>query len=288
MALEKLKCKLQYLLPQHFLSRSLAKLADCRIPMVKNCLIRAFIKHYKVDINTAALTQIDDYVSFNQFFTRALNSAARPIANDQDAIVSPADGTVSQSGKIKDDKLFQAKGFFFSLQELLGGDKQLASCYRGGDFITVYLAPKDYHRVHMPLEAKLLKTIYVPGKLFSVNKQSVENVANLFCLNERLICLFDTEIGQVAIIMVGAMLVAGIETVWGQREVPCSRKEIITKDYADQNIILKKGEEMGRFLFGSTVILLFKANTVCLKSFAESQQITMGLLLGRIIQKGSD
>jgi phosphatidylserine decarboxylase len=283
MAIEKFKCNLQYILPHHVLSRILAKVADCKIPVVKNALIKLFIWHYKVDLNTAAVTKLSEYPSFNAFFTRALHESARPIAKDNEVIVSPADGIISQLGPIRDGRLLQAKGHCFSLEELLGGDATLAKIYQGGNFITVYLAPHNYHRVHMPLDGELIKTRYVPGRLFSVNNQSVTHIPKLFCRNERLIALFNTKIGELAIIMVAAMLVAGIETVWGQRETPCQSREIFEKNYRDKNIFLPKGQEMGRFLFGSTVILLFRADTMAFCDLDAQQDISMGIPIGHMI-----
>lgn len=283
MILEKFKCKLQYFLPHHFLSRSLARLANCRVRAIKNYLIKIFIAYYKIDLNIANSSRLSDYATFNEFFTRALKITARPIAIDKDGIVSPADGTISQVGNITLDKLVQAKGQIFTLQKLLGGDTILTKRYHHGEFVTIYLAPRDYHRVHMPIDGKLIRTIYVPGKLFSVNTQSAEYIPDLFCRNERLICLFDTVCGEMALIMVGAMLVAGIETVWGQRETPCSSKQIVIKNYQNENITLAKGQEMGRFQFGSTVILLFGPKKVALSPFKTPHSIKLGELLGKVL-----
>lgn len=286
MVVEKLKCQLQYVLPQHWLSRIIAKLADCRIPLVKDCLIKAFIYCYKVDLNTAATNKLSAYPSFNHFFVRSLNATARPIAKEQAAVVSPADGVVSQVGKIHEGKLYQAKGRLFSLAELLGEDNGSAKRYEGGEFITIYLAPHDYHRVHMPLAGKLLRTTYVPGKLFSVNARSVANVPNLFCRNERLISFFATEVGEIALIMVGAMLVAGIETVWGQGKNLGRSRKISADSYLDKNIQFSKAQEMGHFKFGSTVILLFPPDKVQLSEFVEQQPIKMGSSIGHVLSEG--
>lgn len=283
MAGKGLNSTLQSILPQHFFSRIISRLADCKIPFIKNCLIKAFINHYKVDLSIATLKQVDDYASFNQFFIRALEPASRPIATERGAIASPADGMVTQLGKIKAGKLLQAKGHTYCLKELLGGHDELADIFLKGDFLTIYLAPKDYHRVHMPLEGQLIKTIYVPGRLYSVNQKTTETVPSLFCRNERLICLFKTQIGEMALIMVGAMLVAGIETVWGGQETPCQSRSLVAKDYLSNNLTLAKGDEMGRFQFGSTVILLFRPNVVDLDTFYENQPIKMGAKLGHIL-----
>lgn len=273
--IEKISCKLQYFLPHHPLSRLVANFAESKIPLIKNNLINLFIKTYDIDLTDAESSNLDDYACFNDFFTRALKKGARPIADDSKAIVSPADGFVIQSGNIVEGKLLQAKSTEFRLADLLGNDSSIAD-FTHGTFLTVYLSPRDYHRVHMPIAGTLIKTIYIPGKLFSVNYQSVNEVANLFCRNERLICLFATSIGTVAVILIGAMLVAGIETVWGDRETPCSDKILTVKNYEDQNITLQKGEELGRFRFGSTAMVLFPQGKVELNVFNEKQAIRMG------------
>jgi phosphatidylserine decarboxylase len=285
MTIETLKRNLQYVLPHHFLSRSIAKLADCQIPLIKNALINLFVRLYKVDLSTATITKLSEYPSFNAFFTRALKESARPIAQGKNVVISPAEGTISQSGSIQNGKLVQTKGHLFSLTELLGGDQKLADSFQQGDFVTIYLAPHNYHRVHMPIDGKLMTTKYIPGRLFSVNSQSVAHIPNLFCRNERLISLFQTKVGLLAIILVGAMLVAGIETVWGQRESPCQSREILEKNYIDKNIFLTQGSEMGRFLFGSTVILLFPPSMIKLSPLKEQQIITMGFPLGSLLPK---
>lgn len=284
MTLEKFKCQLQSLLPHHGLSRLLAKLADSQVPHIKDRLIKLFIKHYKVDLSIAQSGDLADYRSFNDFFVRALKVGARPIHEGSDTVVSPADGFVSQAGQIKNDRLIQAKGSTFSFYDLMGRNPS-ADYYLNGEFVTIYLSPKDYHRVHMPITGKLKKTIYIPGKLFSVNFASARHIPNLFCRNERLVCFFDTEVGEIAVILVGAMLVAGIETVWAGHTIPCKPKKVTVKDYSAENILLEKGAELGRFKFGSTVILLFRPNQVKLDSFKELQEIKMGELIGRIIDQ---
>lgn len=284
MIFEKLTCKLQHLLPHHLLSRLVANFADSKNPFIKNNLINLFIKSFQINLNEAQSTNLDDYATFNDFFTRALKSDARPIASDFDAIVSPADGYVIQTGSITTGQLIQAKSTQFKLLDLVG-DEHIANHYYDGNFFTVYLSPKDYHRVHMPLDGTLKKTVYIPGKLFSVNYQSVQHIPNLFCRNERLVCIFDTPIGDVAVILVGAMLVAGIETVWGAQETPCGSGKIVVKDYAARNITLSKGAELGRFKYGSTVILLFGPKKVELNSFRENQPIKMGELVARMVNK---
>ncbi|WP_022958498.1 archaetidylserine decarboxylase [Spongiibacter tropicus] len=245
---------LQYLLPQHLLSRLVGKLAECRLPWLKNLLIRRFITQYKVDMSEAVDSAPEAYANFNAFFTRALKDGARPI--DDAPVVCPADGAISQLGEINRGRIFQAKGQDYSLQTLLGDDKALTAEFDGGSFATIYLSPRDYHRVHMPVDGTLRSMTYVPGKLFSVNTTTAENVRSLFARNERAICVFDTEFGPMAMILVGAMIVAGIETVWDGQIAPPPR-QITTRNYPQDAPTLKKGEEMGRFKLGSTVILLF-------------------------------
>jgi phosphatidylserine decarboxylase len=271
MTFTKIKCKMQHLLPHHLLSRLIAKLAESKTTAIKNQLIKIFIKVYKVDLTLAVGKKLEDYASFNEFFTRALLPDVRPVVSLENELASPADG-----------RLFQAKDHDYNLGDLLGGRQIEGNLFEGGSFITIYLAPKDYHRVHMPIAGKLIETIYVPGKLFSVNHLSVTHLPNLFCRNERLICLFETKIGKVAVILIGAMLVAGIETVWGQNETPCLEKEVVIKDYRMQDIYLNKGDEMGRFKFGSTVIVLWPATKVALKAYQPLENIKMGSLIGYI------
>lgn len=278
MNIEKLQCRIQHVLPQHLLSRLVAFLANCKIRPIKNFLIKLFIQYYKIDLNIAISSDVNDYPSFNHFFTRALKPGARPIVNGTDNVASPADGSISQNGKITENKLFQAKGADYSLAKLLG-DEGNTHYFEQGHFLTIYLAPKDYHRVHMPVTGKLVKTIYIPGKLFSVNDVSVRHVPELFCRNERLICFFETSAGTMAMILVGALLVAGIETVWSGVVTPNLSCQKIIESYEDKNIVLQKGQEMGRFQFGSTVILLWGSNSIKTLACQERQDIRMGELI---------
>ncbi len=250
---------LQYLLPHHALSRLIGCLANCQRPGIKNPLIRGFIKRYRVDMSLAVRQQPEDYLHFNDFFTRSLVEGARPVDDSNEGIVCPADGAISQLGEIRHGRIFQAKGHDFSLVELLGGDSERAQPFQDGQFATVYLSPRDYHRVHMPLAGTLREMIYVPGKLFSVNQTTAENVSGLFSRNERVVCIFDTEAGPMALVLVGAMIVASIETVWAGEVAP-ARRRLQTFNYdasASKPISLAKGEEMGRFKLGSTAIVLF-------------------------------
>ena len=269
---------LQYLLPQHLLSRLVGKLAECRLPWLKNLLIRRFIAQYNVDMSEAVDSTPEAYANFNAFFTRALKDDARPI--DDAHVVCPADGAISQLGEINRGRIFQAKGQDYSLQTLLGDDKALTAEFDGGSFATIYLSPRDYHRVHMPVDGTLRSMTYVPGKLFSVNTTTAENVRSLFARNERAICVFDTEFGPMAMILVGAMIVAGIETVWDGQVAPPPR-QITTRNYPQDAPSLKKGEEMGRFKLGSTVILLFGKDKIdWLDKFEALSPTRLGEALG--------
>jgi phosphatidylserine decarboxylase len=274
----------QYLLPQHLLSRLIGKLAETEIPWLKDVLISRFISQYQVDMSEAADPDDRNYKNFNAFFTRALNEGARPIVSDPQAIACPADGAISQLGEIIDGRIFQAKGQDYSLLQLLGGDREAAALFAGGSFATVYLSPRDYHRVHMPIAGTLQSMSYIPGALFSVNTTTAENVQGLFARNERAVCLFDTEAGPMAVILVGALIVAGIETVWdGQIAPPPSG--IKTTDYRQsaREIYLEKGAEMGRFKLGSTAIVLFgKDRAQWAEKFAATTPTRLGELLGTI------
>ena len=272
----------QYLVPQHLLSRLVGKLADSTVPWVKNTFINAFIKHYQVDMSEAREPDPALYPSFNAFFTRPLKEDARAIA-DEPGIVCPSDGAISEIGPITHGRILQAKGQTYSCSELLGGDASLAAEFDGGQFVTVYLSPKDYHRVHMPCAGQLRRTIYVPGDLFSVNQATAENVPRLFARNERLVSVFDTDQGAMASVMVGAMIVAGIDTVWAGQVAP-PRRTLINTDFGptDNSVALERGAEMGRFHLGSTVILLFPKDAIeWLQSFSAGDSVRMGELLGR-------
>ncbi len=255
---------LQHLLPQHLLSRLVGRLADCQVGWVKNTFIGLFNRAYAINMAEAIEQNPKNYSSFNAFFTRALKPDVRPIDPDPSRLVCPADGSISQLGSIEHGRVFQAKGHSYSLTTLVGGDPAVAEPFINGRFITIYLSPKDYHRVHMPIEGRLREMIYVPGDLFSVNDATVREVPDLFARNERLVAIFDTAAGPMAMILVGAMIVAGIETVWSGQITPPPRT-IQRTAYLQQPsapIVLAKGEEMGRFKLGSTVILLFGDDAV--------------------------
>lgn len=262
MTKSKLFSLLQYVIPQHLLSRLTGRLAECRIAWVKNQLIKTFVKRFNVDMSEALQEDPTAYANFNDFFTRELKPDVREILADPTRLVSPADGAISELGLLQHGQLLQAKGINYSLTRLLGGNLEKAQPFMGGSFATIYLSPRDYHRVHMPLQGRLLETIYVPGKLFSVNQATADNVPDLFARNERLVCFFETPAGPMALILVGAMIVAGIETVWDGQVAPPAR-QVTLKDFNDpQPVVLEKGQEMGRFKLGSTAILVFGPDAV--------------------------
>ena len=246
---------LQYYLPAHGLSRLIYHLTRSEIPLLKNSLIKLAVKRYQIELDQAVIPDIAGYGSFNAFFTRALSPEARPIAAAQ--IVSPVDGVISQYGVVTAGQAIQAKGHHYSLLSLLGGDDGLAQQFEGGQFMTLYLSPKDYHRIHMPLAGTLKKMRYVPGQLFSVNATTVDSVPDLFARNERVIITFDTVVGPMVMVLVGAIFVGSIDTVWMKQVGPRQRKVITQWEYHQQDALkFTKGEEVGRFNMGSTVILL--------------------------------
>ncbi|MFL1464787.1 archaetidylserine decarboxylase [Marinobacter sp. HN1S83] len=254
----------QYITPQLAISRLAGRLADNdRTPALKNRVVRWFIGRYGVNMSEAVESDPEAYPSFNAFFTRALKPGLRPVDSRDSALISPVDGAISQLGHVTGDRVFQAKGQSFSLTELLGGDEQRAADFAEGEFATIYLAPKDYHRIHMPLAGKLREMVYVPGKLFSVNPVTAENVPNLFARNERVACIFDTDAGPMAMVLVGAMIVGSVETIWGGVVAPGTGQVTSTRyDDGQTDIRFEKGEEMGRFRLGSTVVLVMPKGSV--------------------------
>lgn len=271
---------LQYVLPQHLLSRIVGLLAENETPWLKNFLIEKFIRRFRVNMNEAAQPDYKLYHNFNNFFTRPLVDGVRKICAE--GVACPADGQISQLGKIEYGRIFQAKGQSYSAVELLGGDEELAKKFDDGLFATVYLSPRDYHRVHMPVAGKLLRSIYVPGDLFSVNTTTAENVPRLFSRNERLVAIFDTQYGEMAVVLVGAMIVAGIETVWAGQVAPRLRKIEVQDFVAPLNPVqLEKGAEMGRFKLGSTAIVLFRKDSGLQWQAAAGDAVLMGQLLAK-------
>ena len=276
MSLSRLFALIQYPLPHHLLSRLVGRLAECRTPWLKNALVRRFIRQFKVDMSEAANPDPTAYATFNDFFTRELKADARPLG---EGILSPADGRLSQFGPVEAGQLFQAKGHRFSAMELLGGDGEAARRYLGGSFATVYLSPSDYHRVHMPLAGTLTEMVYVPGRLFSVNVATTEHVPNLFARNERLVCHFDTEQGPMVMVLVGAMIVAAIETVWAGQITPLPRGGVQRIRF-DTPVHLEKGAEMGRFKLGSTVVMALSEPVAFADGLEPGAKVQMGQSLG--------
>ena len=271
---------LQHALPHHAVSRFAGKFADSRTPWLRDRLIRRFVAAYDVNMDEAA-RPLGAYRSFNDFFTRELKPGARPLADATTHILSPADGAVSQIGTIEQGRIFQAKGRHFTATQLLGGDEAVAARFEGGRFATIYLSPKDYHRVHMPAAGRLQSTTYVPGELFSVNQVTAENVDGLFARNERMACLFEGADGPFASVMVGAMIVAGIETVWNGR-VDTHAPRLVREDFAGREHNFAAGDEMGRFVLGSTVVLLFEPGRVAWDaSLKAGDTVRMGQAIGR-------
>jgi phosphatidylserine decarboxylase len=245
----------QYLLPKKALTAFAGKVASARAGAITTAIIRNFVRKYKVDMDEAANPDIASYSTFNEFFTRGLRPGARPIARAD--LVCPVDGAISQFGSIDRDRIFQAKGHHFITTALVGGDEALALQVEHGSFATVYLSPRDYHRIHMPCDGRLLRMIYVPGDLFSVNPTTARGVPGLFARNERVVCVFEGARGPFVLILVGATIVGSMATVWHGVVNPPRTVSVREWQYADQQVVLRQGEEMGRFLLGSTVVMLF-------------------------------
>lgn len=277
---DKLKAALFYAFPHHMVSRIVYFATRLSNPMIVQPMINWFIKKFNVDMSEAEFEDISTYKTFNQFFIRPLKAGARPIAAGDSVLTCPADGTVSESGTIRDDQIFQAKNHNYTVKELVGGDEALATLFKNGRFATVYLAPYNYHRMHMPIEGLLKKMVHAPGRLFSVAQWTVRNVPRLFARNERLVCLFSTDAGPMVMVLVGAINVAAIETVWSGLVTPPRGKKISTQDYSDPEYSYKKGQEMGRFNMGSTVILLTPPNVEWLPQFRAGQVVKMGEAIG--------
>jgi phosphatidylserine decarboxylase len=265
----------QYLVPKRLLTRFAGVVAGMRGGPLTRAIIRKFVAHYSVDMAEAADPRIESYATFNDFFTRALRDGARPIADTP--FVCPVDAAISQFGPIEHDQIFQAKGHSYSTRALVGGDQQLARQFDHGHFATLYLAPKDYHRIHMPCDARLRRMIYVPGDLFSVNPLTARHVPHLFARNERVVCVFDTAYGPFVNVLVGATIVGSIATVWHGVVNPPRTRDIREWRYDDQDIRLAKGAEMGRFLLGSTVVMLFPKDVVTFHAdWAPTKPVRLG------------
>lgn len=276
---DRIRAGLFALLPHHLISRIVFRVTRWHGPLVQP-MIRAFVKAYKVDMSDAVIEDIEAYPTFNEFFVRALKPEARPVVEHPQALASPVDGTVSQAGDIGFDHLFQAKNHCYSVEDLLGGDRLLAKLFEGGRFATIYLAPYNYHRIHMPIDGRLKKMIHVPGRLFSVAPWTVRAVPRLFARNERVVCLFSTPSGPMAMVLVGAINVAAIETVWHGLVTPPKGKKVTEFDYDHSEKTLSRGEEMGRFNMGSTVILLTTEKVQWGSQLQPGQSLRMGEMIG--------
>ncbi|MFP4602526.1 MAG: archaetidylserine decarboxylase [Halochromatium sp.] len=274
---------LQYLLPQHALSNAMHWLTRRRVPGLLPWVIRLYAWLFRVALEESAEPDPRAYPTFNAFFTRALRPGVRPLPDTATAIACPVDGRVSEVGALRAGHLLQAKGQTYRLDSLLGGDAALAARFRDGRFVTLYLSPRDYHRIHMPLSGELIRTIQIPGRLFSVNPATVAGVPGLFARNERLVCLFETAAGPMALVLVGAIFVGSIETVWDGQLTPPRIEATTVREAGPEPIRLARGDELGRFNMGSTVILLFGAEAVAwAATLTPGADVHYGSAIGRI------
>ena len=274
----------QYLVPKKFISEVIGFFAKSQNYYIKTFFIKNFQKKYNVNLKEAIYEDVELYPSFNSFFTRELKSESRPIEKNIQSIISPADGVVSQIGNINSGKIIQAKGIYFNLLSFLGNDKEYFEKFKEGLFSTIYLSPKDYHRVHMPIDGKLSKMVYIPGKLFSVNKITTRTVKNLYSINERLVCFFDTVRGPMSVVLVGAMIVSGITVQWEKDNCFNKRKiqKFVYTSIGKDSVFLKKGKEIGRFMLGSTVVICFGKNKVnWSNNISVNSVVKMGQRIGK-------
>lgn len=270
---------LQYLLPKKFLTQLAGAFARSTSGAVTTWAITRFVAKYGVNMSEAANPDVKSYASFNDFFTRALKPGARPLAKA--TFVCPVDGAISQFGPIEGDQLFQAKGHHYSTRALVGGDATLAERFVDGHFATIYLSPKDYHRIHMPIEGTLTRMIYVPGDLFSVNPATAQAVPGLFARNERVVCVFDTARGPFVLALVGATIVGSMATAWHGVVNPPRTSDVREWTYAPGQVALKQGDEVGRFLLGSTVVMLWPRDTICFEeNWTPTGAVRMGEAMG--------
>lgn len=281
----KLAILLQYIAPKQLLTAAAGKLAHWQAGRLTTAFIGWFVNQYHVNMEEALNGDIGSYATFNLFFTRPLKPGTRPLANN--AFVCPVDGAISQFGNIENGQIFQAKGHHYTAQTLVGGDATLAANFDSGSFACLYLSPKDYHRIHMPCEGKLLSMTYVPGDLFSVNPLTAANVPGLFARNERVVCTFESaQHGKFVLVLVGATIVGSMATVWHDAKDriinPPRPGKVVQWDYSDRNITLKQGEEMGRFLLGSTVVMLFEKDVLDFNaSWHPGKPIRLGEAMGK-------
>ncbi len=274
----------QYALPHHLLSAAMERVARCRARWLKDPLIRWFARRYRIDWDEARFRSPGAYADFNSFFTRELRLGVRPVDGDPRSVVSPVDAVVSQAGTADGDRLFQAKGRAFDLVRLLGGSPTRAAPFRGGSFVTLYLSPRDYHRIHMPLAGTLEEMVCVPGRLFSVNPATSRVVPDLFARNERVVAFFDTQVGPLALVLVGAVFVGSIETVWHGPVTPPRRQEVRRWEYPAGDVRLAKGQELGRFNMGSTVIAVFgEGRARWLPELAPGRRVRVGQAVGELL-----
>ncbi|MEO7494305.1 MAG: archaetidylserine decarboxylase [Massilia sp.] len=278
---DRLKVLPQYLMPKQAMTSFAGRVAGAKGGAMTTRLIQWFVGKYGVNMDEAVNSDIASYASFNEFFTRPLREGARPLAKAD--FICPVDGAISQFGQIDDHQIFQAKGHSFTTTELVGGDAALAANFQHGSFSNLYLSPKDYHRLHMPCDGRLLRTIYVPGALFSVNPTTARGIPNLFARNERVVCVFESPVhGLFVMTLVGATIVGSMETVWHGVVNPTRPQRIAEWRYDDQQIVLKQGEEMGRFLLGSTIVMLFKKDTIQFNpDWAPERKIRLGEMMGQ-------
>ena len=276
---ERLQVFLQYLLPKRALTVWAGRLANARAGGLTQAMIRRFVARYGVDMSEAAQPDVSGYPSFNEFFTRALRPGVRPLADA--AWVCPVDGAISPFGRIERDQIFQAKGHRYATRALVGGDAALAQRFEDGSFATLYLSPRDYHRIHMPCDARLRRMIHVPGDLFSVNPATARGIPGLFARNERVVCVFDSARGPFVMVLVGATIVGSMATVWHGVVNPPRPGEIREWRYDDTPVNLRKGDEMGRFLLGSTVVMLFPRGAIgFVADWAPARPVRMGEAMG--------
>lgn len=277
--LDSLKIALQYILPKHLLSRTVGALAAAEAGALTTSLIKLFIKQYNVNMAEALNSEPEAYATFNDFFTRELKPDARTICDGANELAMPVDGAISQIGNIRYDSIIQAKGHDYSLTALLGGKPEIASPFKNGKFATIYLSPKDYHRIHMPITGTLTDMLYVPGELFSVSPLTAQRVPGLFARNERVVAIFDTEVGKLAMVLVGAIIVASIATKWAGTVSPPTGKNVQHWQYpvdGEHAVTIGKGEEMGLFKLGSTIVACFEADKIDFASFAEGDATRLG------------
>ncbi len=276
---DRIKVLPQYLMPKQALTVMAGKFANAKAGSLTTRVIAWFVKRYAVNMDEAANPDIRSYASFNEFFTRPLRNGARPLA--QADFICPVDGAISQFGAIEHDQIFQAKGHSYSTTALVGGDSALAAQFQDGGFATLYLSPKDYHRIHMPCDGRLMRMIYVPGALFSVNPTTARGVPNLFARNERVVCVFESAHGPFILTLVGATIVGSMATVWHGLVNPPRTGQVREWKYDHQQVMLKQGDEMGRFLLGSTVVMLFQKNSFRFNpAWAPERGLRFGEMMG--------